>query len=195
MVTEEASYEVDWQLEAAPGHYAKASGTIAAYEPAGPVAVSHRDRDLSRERARQVARFGALLAKADAAAVVTCRGQALVIEETDGLVLGPNAQLTLHPSSGGTSKGAIALLLNGTLRWCRTIPPAGFKYASLVCTPLLSSSGRLLLLANRDRHLTEHDLRLVFDYLAELRISPGTESSSESTATTQLRARTRTLLL
>lgn len=197
MATESASYEVDWQLQEDRASHEEAPSVTAGRRLAGPGGPELRSPHHAGERLQQVARFSGLLAEADAAAVVACRGQALVVEKADGATaaLAPGTHLTVHPSSGSPSEGAIAMLLSGRLRWCTTVPPVGFKYASLVCAPSLSPSGRLLLLANRERHLTPLNLRLVGAYLAQLRFSPPVAASWSLGAKAPARVHAGTLFL
>lgn len=176
MAVEDSNYEVDWQLPPsldgahsslmAPPWRKTAGPTEPGASPAGRTSgegqVSRAGLDL--------ARVTRLVAEVDAAAVVICYEPALIVERAAGVVgaLSPGTRLPVHPGAGGTDGGALASLLAGRLRWCRTIPPPGFRYASLVFAPTLASSGRLVMVANRLWPLTQLNLRLVAAYLAQL---------------------------
>ena len=60
------------------------------------------------------------------------------------------------PAKEAAQPETMELLLDGHLRWCRTIPPPGFAHAAVLSLP----GRRLCILANRsrDRMLTESDL-------------------------------------
>ena len=175
MAADRASYDVDWQLEddiLHPGilHPGQVPGEAAGTGRASAPHPAHQPSESELERLSQVARFGALLAEADLAAVVTYVEHALVVECTSGHGHLPatGARLVAHPSSGTFTQGPVRLLLSGQLRWCRALPPEGFRQAYLVAAPSLSPSGRLLLVANHNHELTQLNLRLVAAYLAQL---------------------------
>ena len=57
------------------------------------------------------------------------------------------------------------MLLSSDRHWCACTPPKGFAFAALVASSRLATSGRMLLLANSDRHFDDLNLRLVAAYL------------------------------
>jgi hypothetical protein len=155
MLVEHSGFEVDWQLP----HDCRGVGPMADVASPRP----------SPDDLASLARFARLLAGADAAAIVACRGAILTVEvsnsEEERLPTG--FVVEMHPCLGSADSGAAGLLLSGRLRWCRSSPPSGYGYAALVAAPSLAPSGRLLLVANRRSHLSEHNLRLVTAYLAQ----------------------------
>jgi len=152
-------YEVEWQLEE-QGRRRQAVRPMSLDATAQP----------PQGRLKPLVGFARLLARADATAIVACSRLSLVVEVGDPTTqrLRGGTVLTLHPSLGVAGGQAIGLLLSGRLRWCSCLPPDGYKHAALVAAPSLASSGRLLLVAKLERHLTEPNLRLVAAYLAQL---------------------------
>jgi hypothetical protein len=172
MTVNRAQYEVDWQLpeydelKVARGAGAGASGGGSEQR------ASHLVRDHkhpARDIVGSIARLAGVLAGADAVAVVGCRASGLVIESAQPMTaaLPPGTVVAVHPCLGGRRAGAISSLLSGPRRWCRCLPPRGFAYAALVASPTLAHSGRMLLVANRQRRLTELNLRVASTYLAQ----------------------------
>jgi hypothetical protein len=170
MAVEGTNYEVDWQLPPSCDRAAPSFRASPPLEPVGPSEPDARRASRTSWEWTELARFARLLAEVDAAAVVIWHEQELIVERAVGAAatLVPGTRLAVHPSAGGIDRGALESLLSGRLRWCRTVPPVGFSYASLVFAPTLASSGRLLLVANRESPLTHLNLRLVAAYLAQM---------------------------
>ncbi len=168
-------YVVEWQLPNDEDERAR-----PLYWPGDTIAMA------SRHQLERLADFSGVLADADAAAVVACCPTGIAIEAASLSAprLHPGAIIPLHPSLAYGGNGAIGLLLSGRQRWCRSSPPPGFGVAALVRAPLLALSGQLLLLANRERSLTELNLRLVASYLASLRPAPTAADVRPTTAGT-----------
>ena len=172
-----SQYEVEWQLEE-QGRRREAVRTMPLDATA----------QLPQGRLKPLVGFARLLAKADAAAIVACSGRSLVVEIGDPTTarLRGGTVLKLHPSLGVAGSEALGLLLSGGLRWCRCLPPDGYKYAALVAAPSLAPSRRLLLVARRERRLTELNLRVIAAYLAQL--GPSHATSPEPAPRTTARA-------
>jgi hypothetical protein len=164
MSVKRALYEVDWQL---PDDEEPKVAHIGN-EPRGRHTVRDHKHPV-RDQVGSIARLAGVLAGADTVAVVGCRPTGLVVESAQPLTatLPPGTVVAVHPCLGGRRKGAIVSLLSGPRRWCRCLPPRGFAYAALVASPTLAHSGRLLLVANKQRRLTELNLRVASAYLAQ----------------------------
>ncbi len=156
-------YVVEWQLGDEEGQRAS-----PRWWPSSSI-VLHSQENLER-----LADLSGVLADADAAAVVACGPTGIAVEAASLTAprLLPGATIPVHPSLGDVSTGAIGLPLSGRRRWCRSSPPPGFGVARVGQAPSLVVSGQLLLLANRERSLSEVNLRLVASYLASVRQGP-----------------------
>jgi hypothetical protein len=137
----------------------------------GAVALPTRARRVPREKLESLSRFAGLLAEAEVAAVTLCRGEGLIIELTEPPTQWLAAGTFMRAQAPGpTDQGwNIAPLLRGEVRWSWCKPPAGYSSAALVRGPWLVASGRLLLVANRERRLSEVNLGLAASYLAQAR--------------------------
>ena len=163
-------YVVEWQLGDEEGQRAS-----PRWWPSTSIVLHSRENlEHPRENLERLADFSGALADADAAAVVACSPTGIAVEAASLAAprLQPGATIPMHPSLGDAGTGAIGLLLSGRRRWCRSSPPPGFGVAALVRRPSLVVSGQLLLLANRERSLSELNLRLVASYLASVRQDP-----------------------
>ena len=168
MVAGGSPYVVEWQIGGEEG------------QRAGPPCWQSSTVVLaSRDNLERLADFSGVLADADAAAVVAYGPTGISVEAASLAApsLQPGATIPVHPSLGDAGTGAIGLLLTGRRRWCRSSPPPGFGVAALVRAPALVVSGQLLLLANRERSLSELNLRLVASYLASVRQDPTAENA------------------
>ena len=163
-----SSYVVEWQIGEEEGQRAG-----PPFQQTSTIVFA------SRENLERLADFSGVLADADAAAVVAYGPTGISVEAASLAAprLQPGATIPVHPSLGDARTGAIGLLLTGRRRWCRSSPPPGFGVAALVRAPALVVSGQLLLLANRERSLSELNLRLVASYLASVRQGPTAENS------------------
>ena len=164
MTANRSLYEVDWQL---PDDEEPKVARCGSEQKARHPVRDHKHP--VRDEVKSLARLAGVLAGADAVAVVGCRPSGLVVESAQPLTasLPPGTVVAVHPCLGGRRRGAIGSLLSGPRRWCRCLPPRGFAYAALVASPSLALSGRLLLVANRQRRLTELNLRVASAYLAQ----------------------------
>ncbi|HXW81233.1 MAG TPA: hypothetical protein VEJ84_17155 [Acidimicrobiales bacterium] len=168
MTAKRALYEVDWQLPDCEEPRVARSGTGNCDEQRAKHPVRDRKHPV-RDHVGSMARLAGVLAGADAVAIVGCRASGLVIESSQPLTaaLPPGTVVPVHPCLGGRRTGPFGSLLSGPRRWCRCLPPRGFAYAALVASPSLAHSGRMLLVANRQRRLTELNLRVASAYLAQ----------------------------
>jgi hypothetical protein len=135
----------------------------------GLVDMPARARLVPREKLESLARFAGLLAEAEIAATALCRGEGLIIElaEPPAPWLAPGT--FMRAQAPGVTDGGwdIGSLIRGKVRWSWCKPPAGCSSAALLRGPRLVVSGRLLLVANRDRRLSEVNLGLAASYLAQ----------------------------
>jgi hypothetical protein len=179
-------YVVEWQLPNDEDQRAR-----PLYWPGDAIGMA------SRDHLERLADFSGALADADAAAVVACCPTGIAIEAAslNAPRLHPGAIIPVHPSLGYGGNGAIGLLLSGRQRWCRSSPPPGFGVAALVRAPSLALSGQLLLLANRERSLSELNLRLVASYLASMRPAPTAANIRPITAGTRSGGQARAALV
>ena len=176
MTINHSLYEVDWQLpdDEESRDDVESPDDVESKVPRGDRnrVAKHPVRDhkhLVRDQAGSMARLAGVLAGADTVAIVGYRESGLVVEAAQPVraTLAPGTVVAMHPCLGGRRRGAIGSLLTGPQHWCRCVPPRGFAYAALVASPSLASSGRLLLVANRQRRLTELNLRVASAYLAQ----------------------------
>ncbi len=182
MAIYDPGYEVAWQMPENDGD----EGAVALPTPASLV---------PREKLESLSRFAGLLAEAEVAAITLCRGEGLIIELTEPPTrwLAPGTFMRAQ-APGSTDQGwNIASLLTGKVRWSWCKPPAGCSSAALVRGPWLVASGRLLLVANRERRLSEVNLGLAASYLAQARwpAPEATPSPHEPTAAAEEAARSR----
>ena len=164
MTINHSLYEVDWQLpDDEESDVPRGDRNRVAKHPV------RGHQHPAREEPGSMARLAGVLAGADAVAIVGYRESGLVVEAAQPVraSLPPGTVVAMHPCLGGRRRGAIGSLLTGPRHWCRCVPPRGFAYAALVASPSLASSGRLLLVANRQRRLTELNLRVASAYLAQ----------------------------
>jgi hypothetical protein len=116
----------------------------------------------------------AQLAGVDAAAIVRGGEAGLVVEWANPPASGlrPGAVIQVHPSLSGPASGTFSSLMSGALPSSRCSPPRGFACAALVSWSL-ATSGRLLLVANRYRRVTELNLRLAAAHVEHLSTQEG----------------------
>jgi hypothetical protein len=156
MAVHNPNYEVPWQLpeDDYGGEYpaAKLGGTALAVD----------------ERSSSLARFGALLAGADFAAVVVCSKESMTVELADPPTpwLPPGLVLANERCLGPAAKGAVTSLLAGRSAWSDCLPPSGFRSAALITAPVLALSSRLVFVASSERRLDKRSLGLAAAYLS-----------------------------
>jgi hypothetical protein len=149
-------YEVVWHMREDDGE-----GSVTD--------VPTRASLVPREKLESLARFAGLLAEAEIAATALCRGEGLIIEvaEPPAPWLTPGTFMRAQAPGLTDDEWDIGSLIKGKVRWSWCKPPVGCSSAALVRGPWLLASGRLLLVANRDRRLSEVNLGLAASYLAQ----------------------------